>query len=454
MRIKSFFYFLIPSVYLLTAACKKESGPKGSLPDIKTKEITAITPTSANSGVVIEGDGGNGIAISGLCWSSTNAQPIITDDTTQQKTGKGDFDVMLKNLQSSTTYYVRAYAINRMGVGYGEVITFTTANKPPEVPSLVIDGNAIAGQQLTASYVYLDAESDPESGSTYQWYAADDRMGNGETAIAGATSLTYTIAPAYDRKYLSLGITPRSSSGTTEGPEVRSAYIGAVGDPVTVTFTYNGAEVTYGIITSGMTGRKWLDRNLGAARKGNSVNDYAAYGDLFQWGRPADGHQLITRIGSGDGEASDVNGTTSKTSPFEKSNVDAPEHNKFIVNSDWPFDWRDPQNNNLWQGGNGANNPCPAGWRLATKAEWDAERLTSLDDAYMKLKVTKTGLREGGTGNIVNISTIGYYWSGTSDVIDRPYAYYSFAISISANAYSIPERGRRGNGGACRCTME
>src|SRR5688572_22406021 len=64
-------------------------------------------------------------------------------------------------------------------------------------------------------------------------------------------------------------------------------------DTTKVTFTYNGATVTYGVITSSVTGRKWMDRNLGASQVATAYNDYLAYGHLFQWGRPADGHQLV-----------------------------------------------------------------------------------------------------------------------------------------------------------------
>ena len=39
------------------------------------------------------------------------------------------------------------------------------------------------------------------------------------------------------------------------------------------------------------TGKTWMDRNLGASRAATSKTDEQAYGDLYQWGRGADGHQ-------------------------------------------------------------------------------------------------------------------------------------------------------------------
>lgn len=49
-------------------------------------------------------------------------------------------------------------------------------------------------------------------------------------------------------------------------------------------------------------------------------------------------------------------------------------HGSFITNNSGNYDWRSPQNNNLWQGMNGVNNPCRVGYRIPTEAEWNAER--------------------------------------------------------------------------------
>ena len=129
-----------------------------------------------------------------------------------------------------------------------------------------------------------------------------------------------------------------------------------------VTFTYNGASVTYGTVT-GANSKCWLDRNLGAKQVATSINDYAAFGDYFQWGRGADGHQLITWTNSNS--YSIVNPTTTTL-----SSNDVPGHNNTIVSSD---DWRSPKNDNLWQGVNGINNPCPSGYRVPTESEWITE---------------------------------------------------------------------------------
>ena len=56
----------------------------------------------------------------------------------------------------------------------------------------------------------------------------------------------------------------------------------------------SGNTGNYGTVTNPITGKTWLDRNLGATQVATSSTDAASYGDLYQWGRAADGHQVRT----------------------------------------------------------------------------------------------------------------------------------------------------------------
>ena len=47
----------------------------------------------------------------------------------------------------------------------------------------------------------------------------------------------------------------------------------------------------YGTITSYVTNRVWLDRNLGAKNKCETIDDTSCYGNYYQWGRASDGHE-------------------------------------------------------------------------------------------------------------------------------------------------------------------
>ena len=52
--------------------------------------------------------------------------------------------------------------------------------------------------------------------------------------------------------------------------------------------------VTKIVTVTSKTGKIWMDRNLGATQVASSTTDVAAFGDLYQWGRGSDGHQIRT----------------------------------------------------------------------------------------------------------------------------------------------------------------
>jgi hypothetical protein len=169
--------------------------------------------------------------------------------------------------------------------------------------------------------------------------------------------------------------------------------------PAGSVFCASGATAVVDV-TNPLTGKTWMDRNLGASRVAISKYDTAAYGDLYQWGRRSDGHQCRNSAAT----------TT-------LSSIDQPGHSNFIVNSN-NIDWRSPQNSNLWQGLNGINNPCPSGYRLPTETELDNERLSwssqnSPTGVFASsLKLPETFFRYGYDGTI-DIGGWGYYWSSS-----------------------------------------
>jgi hypothetical protein len=154
------------------------------------------------------------------------------------------------------------------------------------------------------------------------------------------------------------------------------------------------------------TGKIWMDRNLGAIQAATSSTDANSYGDLYQWGRRTDGHQC----------RNSAQITTLST-------TDQPAHGNFIVSSGdaitAPYaDWRTPQNNNLWQGVNGINNPCPLGFRIPTEAELDSERLSwatqnSAGAFTSVLKLPLGGWRIVYTGKLSVVGAQASYWSST-----------------------------------------
>jgi uncharacterized protein (TIGR02145 family) len=92
---------------------------------IETNQVTSVTEATAICGGLISADGGSNVTARGVCWS-TSPNPTIENDTTIDAAGTGPFPSLIKGLLPSTTYFVRAYAVNKGGVGYGLQMTFKT----------------------------------------------------------------------------------------------------------------------------------------------------------------------------------------------------------------------------------------------------------------------------------------------------------------------------------------
>jgi hypothetical protein len=160
----------------------------------------------------------------------------------------------------------------------------------------------------------------------------------------------------------------------------------------------DGSIFSWSNVTNATTGKVWMDRNLGARQVATSSTDANSYGDLYQWGRLKDGHQCRT---------SSTTATLSTT--------DVPGNATFITSAD---DWRSTQNDNLWQGVSGINNPCPSGYRLPTNTELDAERASwgtqNAAGAFGSvLKLPMSGSRLYSDGSLISVGTVGTYWGST-----------------------------------------
>lgn len=108
-----------------------------STPSVSTVAVTDITISSAVTGGVVSSDGGCTVTSRGVCWS-TNQNPTIDNQHTTDGNGTGLFISTLTDLTENTLYYVRAYAINKVGTTYGEQKSFMTL--APEPPIGAING--------------------------------------------------------------------------------------------------------------------------------------------------------------------------------------------------------------------------------------------------------------------------------------------------------------------------
>ena len=100
------------------------------LPTVITKAVSNVTETTATCGGIVTAAGYDEVTARGVCLG-TEPNPMVDGNHTSNGTGTGSFTTDLDNLMPSTTYYVRAYAINSIDTAYGEEMSFTTAEEIP-----------------------------------------------------------------------------------------------------------------------------------------------------------------------------------------------------------------------------------------------------------------------------------------------------------------------------------
>ena len=111
-----------------------------SVPTLTTTAASSVGTSTATSGGYIIGDGGSPVTARGVCWG-TSPNPTIANSKTTDGTGMGIFTSSLTGLSDNTTYYLRAYATNGGGTGYGTEITFKTLVLMDILFVTDIDGN-------------------------------------------------------------------------------------------------------------------------------------------------------------------------------------------------------------------------------------------------------------------------------------------------------------------------
>ncbi len=168
-----------------------------TLPRVLTLEVTEIGMTSARGAGEVIDDGHLEVSERGICWS-TSPNPTINSTFSSNGTGIGSFTVEMPNLTPGTTYYVRAYATNNVGISYGENVVFTTIE--PEKYSIeveygeggMVDVEPRIAQEHTIISISVEVEDDYEL-SSLSAFMSNDTM----QTVAINENFTFEM-PAFD----------------------------------------------------------------------------------------------------------------------------------------------------------------------------------------------------------------------------------------------------------------
>ncbi len=125
-----------------------------SVPSVSVVILSDITANSAAVTAQINDDGGYAVSERGIVYSTAPLPTVANALYVRCGEGAGSFTCTIMDLQPNTRYYVRAYAINEMGIAYGEAAEFTTLTLPTvttgAVSNITYNSATVAGN-VTAS---------------------------------------------------------------------------------------------------------------------------------------------------------------------------------------------------------------------------------------------------------------------------------------------------------------
>ncbi|MBK7629083.1 MAG: DUF1566 domain-containing protein [Bacteroidales bacterium] len=398
------------------------AGP--SLPTITTNAVSEILDRSAKSGGNLVSDGGDPIVATGVCWSINPNPTIINNKTTGIL---GVFTSLLTGLVQGTTYYVRAYATNSVGTGYGNEVSFKTL----DIASIVTSGlSAVTQTSATCGGNVINDGGAPVTGRGLCWNTTpnptimnsktSDGTGSGifVSSLTGLTSGTTYYVRSYATNFV----------GTAYGNEISFTTLPLVGSTVT---DIDGN--VYNTITIGT--QTWLKENLKTTkfRDGTAI----AYGsDPATWNA-----------------YSNLN-----TAAYCWYNDDL--NNKNIYGALYNF-------HSVIDG----HKLCPTGWHVPANAEWTVLENYIGGSSFGGGKLKESGTAHwltpntgatdeygysalpGGyrssTGGFTGIGNGGYYWSSTENPVSICYGRYLSYMSVLIE--TAPAAGPRGTGFSVRC---
>jgi len=218
-------------------------------PVLTTIDLSSVTSTTASSGGNITSDGGSVITARGVVWGTISEPTISLSTKTINGTGIGNFTSNITGLNPGATYYIRAYATNSVGTGYGNQVTATTTAILPSITTNMVSvitsttttcgGNITSdgGTPILACGVCWNTTTGP---TTALITKTSDGIATGNFN-SNLTGLTYSTT-YYIRAYAT------NSVGTVYGNEVSFTTT-----PLFIGDSYQGGKVAY-ILQSGDPG--------------------------------------------------------------------------------------------------------------------------------------------------------------------------------------------------------
>ena len=344
-------FFVITTLF----GCASENAPTKTAPQVSTSTISNITLNSAISGGAIANDGGADITSKGVVWNTTASPTISSNTKTIEGTGTGTFSSSLTNLTPSTTYYLRAYATNSSGTGYGSEISFTTNSivlpvlSTTAITDITFNSAASGGSITNDGGGTITTRGIVWSTSQNPTIALATKTTNG----AGIGNFSSTLANLNPETTYYIKAYAANSAGTAYGNEIEFKTLPTVKSGVGIEFDADGNIYQ----TVEINGQIWLTENLKTTKYCNG--DDIPNVNFSQWD----------------------NLTSGAWTYYENSSENNDTYGKL-------YNWEVASSN---------KNACPCGWRVATREDWTAlTNFLGIQTAGNEIK--SVGDIENGTG--------------------------------------------------------
>ena len=163
-----------------------------NLATVTTSHVKNITTTTAVSGGNVKDDGGMDVTARGIVWSSVeNPKLEENEGFTEDGEGVGEFESKLTGLDPGTTYYVRSYATNSAGIGYGYETGFTTNTKPTY--SLSLSAEPETGGKVDGEGNYEEGEEVELVATAGEGYEFVNWTDPQDSQVSDNATFTYTM---------------------------------------------------------------------------------------------------------------------------------------------------------------------------------------------------------------------------------------------------------------------
>lgn len=215
-----------------------------SIPIVKLISVTDIWDKSAKAQIELVNEGGANVTQQGVCWSTNNSPTLENGSHMESKDQKST--ITIPTLQANTTYYIRAYAINRKGVAYSEQeLTFTTLSLP-EVLTNEITDIQLTTATLHGKLTFNGNDSTTIKGFCWSEQTAPTINNNQIQVTTNSTDFVYQLSDLKDETKYYVRAYAKNKIGIAYGEEKSFTTTSAIKPTVTTSsitgITYTSAK--------------------------------------------------------------------------------------------------------------------------------------------------------------------------------------------------------------------